>query len=135
RITRVPRTPGSPCALAGMGRCSAPCVATVPDTAYDDVADAARAALDGDPSPVVRALSTRIAQLAAQERFEEAGEVTRRLRSFVTGARRAQRLRPLAGCVEVVAARPAGVAGAPGEPGGWEIVVVRHGRLAGTALS
>ncbi|GAA1866504.1 DEDD exonuclease domain-containing protein [Myceligenerans crystallogenes] len=135
RIARVPRTPGSPCALAGMGRCSAPCVATVPDVVYDDVAGAARAALDGDPALVVETLSARIARLAAQERFEEAGEVTRRLRSFVHGARRAQRFAPLARCAELVAARPAGVAGAPGERGGWEFVVVRHGRLAGTSLS
>ncbi|GAB4086095.1 DEDD exonuclease domain-containing protein [Myceligenerans cantabricum] len=136
RIARVPRVPGSPCALAGMGRCSAPCVATAgPDAAYDDVSATARDVLVGDPSPVVRALSARIARLAAQERFEEAGEVTRRLRAFVQGAQRAQRLDPLARCAELVAARPAGVAGAPGEPGGWEVVVVRHGRLAGTAVS
>ncbi|WP_342774808.1 DEDD exonuclease domain-containing protein [Myceligenerans xiligouense] len=136
RIARVPRQPGSPCALAGMGRCSAPCIATGgPDEAYDDVSAAARAVLDGDPSPVVRALSARIARLAAQERFEEAGEVTRRLRTFVHGAQRAQRLDPLSRCAELVAARPAGVAGAPGRPGGWEVVVVRHGRLAGTAVS
>ncbi|WP_460707142.1 DEDD exonuclease domain-containing protein [Myceligenerans halotolerans] len=135
RIARVPRQPGSPCALAGMGRCSAPCVATSPDEAYDGVSAVARAVLDGDPSPVVEALSARIARLAAQERFEEAGEVTRRLRTFVHGARRAQRLDPLARCAELVAARPAGLAGAPGEPGGWEVVVVRHGRLAGTAVS
>jgi hypothetical protein len=88
-----------------------------------------------DPSPVVEALSARIARLAAQERFEEAGEVTRRLRTFVHGARRAQRLDPLARCAELVAARPAGVGGAPGERGGWEIVVVRHGKLAGTTVS
>ncbi|MCP2265913.1 DEDD exonuclease domain-containing protein [Promicromonospora thailandica] len=136
RIPLVSRTPGSPCALAGMGRCSAPCVATeAPDTAYAEVADAARRALTGDPEPVVRALSDRIAALAHQERYEEAGEVTRRLRAFVSGAHRAQRLDPLARCAELVAARPSGIGDAPGRPGGWEIVVVRHGRLAATDVS
>ncbi|MFD7024524.1 DEDD exonuclease domain-containing protein [Promicromonospora sukumoe] len=136
RIPLVSKRPGSPCALAGMGRCSAPCVATeAPDAFYADVADAARAALTGDPAPVVRALSDRIATLAHQERFEEAGEVTRRLRAFVQGAHRAQRLGPLAGCAELVAARPSGIGDAPGKPGGWEIVVIKHGRLAGTDVS
>ena len=136
RIPLVSKQAGSPCALAGMGRCSAPCVATeAPDTSYEDVADAARSALTGDPGPVVRALSDRIATLAHQERYEEAGEVTRRLRAFVSGAHRAQRLDPLARCAELVAARPSGIGDAPGKPGGWEIVVIKHGRLAATDVS
>lgn len=136
RIPLVSRKAGSPCALAGMGRCSAPCIATEgPDTSYEQVADAARRALTGDPSPVVRALSDRIATLAHQERYEEAGEVTRRLRAFVSGAHRAQKLAPLAACAELVAARPSGIGDAPGRPGGWEIVVIKHGRLAATDVS
>ncbi|WP_125777358.1 DEDD exonuclease domain-containing protein [Antribacter gilvus] len=143
RLPLVARVAGSPCALAGMGRCSAPCTAVgEPDTGYAAVSLAARQALVGDPSAVVRALSDRIARLAGEERFEEAGEVTRRLRAFVTGAHRAQRLDPLARCAELVAARPDGLAGPAGEvpPGGWarygwEVVVVRHGRLAATGVS
>jgi DNA polymerase III subunit epsilon len=136
RIPLVSKQPGSPCALAGMGRCSAPCVATeAPDASYEHVAEAARSALTGDPAPVVRALSDRIATLAHQERYEEAGEVTRRLRAFVSGAHRAQRLGPLAGCAELVAARPSGIGDAAGKPGGWEIVVIKHGRLAATDVS
>ncbi len=129
RLPRVARVAGSPCALAGMGRCSAPCTATDgPDTSYAGVADAAAEALTGDPSAVVRALSERIARLAAEQRYEEAGQVTARLRAFVHGAGRAQRLAPLARCAELVAARPTAA-------GGWEIVVVRHARLAATAVT
>jgi DNA polymerase-3 subunit epsilon len=129
RLPLVARTPGSPCALAGMGRCSAPCTTTVgPDAAYADVAAAAAEALTGDPSAVVRALSARIARLATAERYEEAGHVTSRLRAFVHGAGRAQRLAPLARCAELVAARAT-------TAGGWEIVVVRHSRLAATAVT
>ncbi|WP_159797586.1 DEDD exonuclease domain-containing protein [Puerhibacterium puerhi] len=129
RLPLVSRTPGSPCALAGMGRCSAPCTAVAePDAAYAAVADAAARALESDPSAVVRALAGRIARLAAEERFEEAGQVTARLRSYVQGAGRAQRLAPLARCAELVAARPT-------DAGGWELVVVRHGRLAATAVT
>ncbi len=129
RLPAVARTSGSPCALAGLGRCSAPCTAVdVPDDAYAAVADAAAAALTGDPSPVVHALAERIGRLAAAERFEEAGLVTGRLRAYVQGAARAQRLTPLSTCAELVAARPT-------RPGGWELVVVRHARLAATAVT
>jgi len=129
RLPRVARSPGSPCALAGMGRCSAPCTVTqAPDDGYDAVADAARTALTTDPSAVVDALAARVGRLAAQERFEEAGRVTHRLRAFVQGAARAQRLDPLARCAELVAARPT-------PAGGWELVVVKHARLAATAVT
>lgn len=129
RLPRVARTAGSPCALAGMGRCSAPCTATgTPDEGYDTVADAARTALTSDPSVVVDVLAARVGRLAAQERFEEAGTVTHRLRAFVQGAARAQRLDPVARCAELVAARPT-------PAGGWELVVVKHARLAATAVT
>jgi DNA polymerase-3 subunit epsilon len=129
RLAAIPRSPGSACALAGMGRCSAPCLAVqAPDDRYAAVAQAAADTLLRDPSPVVRALAERIGRLADQERFEEAGAVTGRLRAYLQGASRAQRLAPLAACGELVAARPT-------QPGGWEMIVVRHGRLAGTAVS
>ncbi len=129
RLAVVSRVAGSPCALAGMGKCSAPCLAVeAPDHAYAAVAQAAADVLTGDPSPVVQALASRIGRLAAEERFEEAGVVTSRLRAYVQGAGRAQRLAPLASAAELVAARPT-------QAGGWELVVVRHARLAGTAVA
>jgi DNA polymerase-3 subunit epsilon len=84
--------------------------------------------LQRDPSPVVTALATRIGRLAAEERFEEAGAVTERLRAFLHGAARAQHFAPLAACAELVAAHPT-------PSGGWELIVVRHGRLVATAVS
>ncbi len=129
RLARVSRVPGSPCALAGMGRCSAPCTATTaPDVGYDDVVRAVHDALVGDPAAVVEPLAARVGALASQERFEEAGRLTERLRAYLRGAARAQRLDPVARCAELVAALPT-----PG--GGWELVVVKHGRLAGTAVT
>ena len=91
-----------------------------------DGALAARWAMLADPEPVVLAHATRIATYIEQERFEEAGDVRNRLDAFLRGAARAQRLRPLATCPELVAARRT-------DSGGWEIVLVRYGRLAGTA--
>ncbi|WP_418276652.1 DEDD exonuclease domain-containing protein [Isoptericola jiangsuensis] len=129
RLPLVARDRRSPCALAGLGRCSAPCTATdAPDESYRQAVDAATTALTGDPGAVERALSERVARLAAQERYEEAGQVTARLRAFVRAAARSQRLDPLSRCRELVAARPTPV-------GGWEVVVVRHARLAATAVS
>ncbi|QTE28373.1 DEDD exonuclease domain-containing protein [Pengzhenrongella sicca] len=87
---------------------------------------ALRAAMLGDPELVVRAHAVRIAALTARERFEEAGAVRDRLDAFVRGAARAQRLAPLAACPQLVAARRTA-------DGGWEVVLVRYARLAGTA--
>jgi len=129
RLPVVTTTPRSPCALAGLDRCSAPCTATDgPDETYARVAAAATSALTGDPAPVVRSLAARVARLAAQERYEEAGQVTGRLRAFVRAAARAQRLDPLSRCAELVAARAT-------SSGGWELVVIRYGRLAATAVT
>src|SRR5699024_9537631 len=91
------------------------------------VADAVRTCLTEDASPVVRVIQTRIATLAAQERYEEAAVHRDRLRAFLVGAHRSQRLRPLWRCPELVAARR-------GADGGWEVVLMRYGRLAGTCL-
>jgi DNA polymerase-3 subunit epsilon len=132
RLPRAARTAGSPCALAGLGRCAAPCTVTDPaDPAvatYAGVVRGAVGALTGDPAPVVQALAGRVARLAASARYEEAGQGTARLRAFLRGAAGAQRLAPLAACAELVAARPT-------PAGGWEIVVVKHARLAGTAVT
>ncbi|RYV50317.1 DEDD exonuclease domain-containing protein [Pengzhenrongella frigida] len=87
---------------------------------------AVRAAMLTDPAPVVLAHAARIATYIEAERFEEAGDVRNRLDAFVRGAARAQRLAPLASCAEMIAACRT-------DAGGWEIVLVRYGRLAGTA--
>lgn len=138
---RLPVTPSAratACALAEMGRCSAPCVPPerrpraaldadlLPET-YPEVIDALRATMAGDASPVVDALAHRIAALVRDERFEDAAGDRDRLEAYLGGAARAQRLAPLTTCSQLVAARPR-------EAGGWEIVVVRYGRLAATAV-
>jgi DNA polymerase-3 subunit epsilon len=123
-----PARPVGSCALADMGRCGAPCTGaqSVEDYAVV-VADAARA-LTGDSRTVVTALRSRMGALAEQERFEDAGTVRDRLLALVRGIARVQRIAPLAACAELIAARPAAV-------GGWELVCVRHGRLAATTVS
>lgn len=90
--------------------------------------DTAREVLAGRIDLVVDRLMERVADLAAQERYEEAGTWTERLRSLVLGARRAEAVRPLLTCPHLVAARRR-------TGGGWELVVVRWGRLAGSATT
>ncbi|MFM8943751.1 MAG: DEDD exonuclease domain-containing protein [Actinomycetota bacterium] len=73
RCTRAmgPRTRFSPCALAEMGRCLAPCDGRVDADAYADLARALRDALDA-PGGLLATLEARMRDLAAAERFEEA---------------------------------------------------------------
>jgi DNA polymerase-3 subunit epsilon len=128
RLPRVPPPGARACLLADIGRCGAPCVAGQSAAAYSRIVDAARAAMAHDAREVVAALLARARSLGATERFEEAGVARDRLLAFLRAAGRAQRLAPLAAAAELVAARRT-------DSGGWELVLVRHGRLAGTAVS
>jgi DNA polymerase III subunit epsilon len=121
-----PSRPTPACVLAGMGRCGAPCEGGQTREAYADVADVARRALTLDPQPVIAAAQRRMASLSAQERYEEAAEHRDRAGSFVRALDRLQRMSALASCTQLVAARP-------GFGGGWDLAVVRRGRLAGAS--
>lgn len=130
------RRPTAACALAEMGRCPAPCDHRISREEYAAVLAPLVEAVQGEVGPVVRAHGARLAPLAAQQRFEEAEEVRRRLQAFLDSSRRHHRIESVARCPQIVAARrtvdtfaPPGAAGRPG----WEIHVVRHGRLAGAA--
>jgi DNA polymerase-3 subunit epsilon len=114
------------CVLAGMGRCPAPCEGGVTPGDYAPVADAARELLLVDSRPLLAAMRRRMASLSAQERFEEAAGYRDRAAVFLRTSARMQRLSALASCAELVAAKP-------GFAGGWDLVVVRHGRLAGAS--
>ena len=64
-----------------------------------------RDALLRHPDDVVELVNEKMAALAEQERFEEAGVHRDRLASFVRAAARTQRLTSLTRCPEVVATR------------------------------
>lgn len=130
------RRPTGACALAEMGRCPAPCDHRISREDYRALIGEVAAAMAGDVTAVVHAHAARIGPLSDQERFEEADEVRSRLQGYLDTSRRHHRIASLAGCPQLVAARrttdafaPAGAAGRPG----WEIHVVRYGRLAGAA--
>ncbi len=130
------RRPTGACALAEMGRCPAPCDHRISPDLYGALVGRVAAAMSGDVDAVLRAHAGRIGPLSDQQRYEEAGEVQARLQGYLDTSRRHHRITSLAGCPQLVAARrttetfaPAGAAGRPG----WEIHVVRYGRLAGSA--
>ena len=124
------RRPSGACVLAELLRCGAPCLGPDAGESVDAYAAHARAYRDAvthDPSGLVTALSDRIAVLAADERFEDAAKHRDRLTAFIRAVARLQRLSALTSVPELVAARPTAELG-------WEVSVIRSGRLvaAGT---
>jgi len=116
------------CALAEMGRCGGPCMGNQSVKDYAVIVEQAAQMIAGDSREVVGALCQRMSGLAGQERYEDAGAIRDRMLHLVRAAARAQRIAPLANSAEIVAARPAA-------QGGWEIICVRFGRLAGTTVT
>lgn len=123
------RRPGTTaCVLLDLGRCGGPCIGAQSTQDYAGIAERAARALVGGTAEVVAELRERLDTLAEQERFEEAGTLRDRMLALVRAAARAQRLRPLLRTPHLVAARRR-------EGGGWELVCVRFGRLAGSTVS
>jgi DNA polymerase-3 subunit epsilon len=118
------------CALAELGRCAAPCDLRVPPAEYQRaMVEPLRSALTGDPGVLVEKLLARLDRLAEAERYEQAARVRARLAALLRATVRMQRLTALTTLPEVVAARPSAAQG-------WEIAVIRYGRLvaAGTSV-
>ncbi|WIM98055.1 DEDD exonuclease domain-containing protein [Actinoplanes oblitus] len=117
------------CALAELGRCPAPCEHEITREDYDvRAALPFRVATSGDPGPVIEAILARIDTLSDRQRYEEATTLRSRLIALLRALIRMQKLDALTRLPEIVAARR-------NDKGGWEIAVVRHGRLAAAATS
>jgi DNA polymerase-3 subunit epsilon len=121
-----PRRPTSACVLAELSRCGAPCDGSEDVASYAVHVDGVRDALLGDPSSIVDHTVQRLDALAESERYEEAAIARDRAASYLRTVERWQRMRALAALPELVAGRRA-------EAGGWDLAVVRHGRLAAAA--
>ncbi len=125
---RMGRAPSrSACVLAEMGRCLSPCDGSVDEHTYAAVVRQLRETLLRRPDDVVEVVNARMAALAADERFEEAGVHRDRLAAFVRAAARTQRLTSLTHCREVVATRRE-------DDGRWAVHVIRYGRLAAAGV-
>ncbi len=125
RLSQTVRT--AACALAGMGRCSSPCDGSISREDYGEIVERVRLALSVDARPAVRAMQTRLTRLVAEQRFEEAETIRRRLATLARTGLRFHRVRSVAACPEIVAARRSGA--------DWEIHVIRYGRLAAAGVS
>ncbi|MFT3872210.1 MAG: DEDD exonuclease domain-containing protein [Nocardioides sp.] len=125
---RLPREPSrSACVLAEMGRCLSPCDGSADPASYASIIEALRHTLIHDPEAVVDVIGAKMAGLAADERYEEAGVHRDRLGAFLRAASRTQRLAALTGRSELTAIRC-------DERGRWQVHVIRHGRLAAAGV-
>jgi DNA polymerase-3 subunit epsilon len=118
----------SPCALHELGRCAAPCAGLQSVEEYAPAVTAARTLIDGFDDQPIRQLAAVVTELGAQQRYEAAVRRRDRLAGLVIALTRSQRLAALAAVDEIVGARPDGA-------GGWEIAVIRLGRLAAAGVA
>ncbi|MGY5882246.1 DEDD exonuclease domain-containing protein [Modestobacter lacusdianchii] len=119
---------GTACALAGMGRCGAPCTGQQSREEYASVASVFAAAVDSDPRGLVAPLLARVERLAEEGRYEDAAVLRDRVAVLLRAVHRRQRLELLAAVPELVLARPDG-------SGGWQLSVVRRGRLVAAGVA
>lgn len=80
----------APCALAGMGRCLAPCDGRVDLERYGELVRSLLSSLTS-PGGLLVALEAKMGALAAEERFEEAAGARDRLRALAEALERARR--------------------------------------------
>lgn len=111
-------------AMPGVCRAASDRPQTLPD--YLCRVEATRDLLAGRSDALLAALEGRIARLAEQRRFESAARARDRLSATIEALARGQRLAAVAQRPEVIGARPDG-------DGGWELSIIRYGRLAGSA--
>ncbi len=83
------------CALAGIGRCGAPCERPADRADYERLVELVRTAWSGDVRPLVDPLRHRIDALSATQRFEQAAVVRDRMLALVRACARMQRLAAL----------------------------------------
>jgi DNA polymerase-3 subunit epsilon len=123
RIARKPTASQPGCSLAELGRCLAPCASGHDQAAYQERVSALRDAMSGDLRAVDAAVRARMTRLADEQRFEEAARWRGRLQSLCRASHRTHQL-------AMLGSEPLLVAAEPTDDLGWDIHVIRHGRLA-----
>ena len=115
---------GSKCPPAEVGGC--PASRRAPEltaAAYRAHVEEVAGLIAGTSDEPVTELYAHIDSLSAIQRYETAARLRDRTALVIDALRRRQRLAALAHIAELVAARPDG-------KGGWELAIIRHGRLA-----
>ena len=127
KIAAQPRTNIPGCVRAELGKCAAPCTREHDRELYLQVVNHAGVSMSGSTSAVVAHITKLMETLAAAERFEEAAMWREALGNYVNAVFRTERLRWIATTSELVAAQNT-------IDGGWEIHVIRYGRLAAAGI-
>jgi DNA polymerase-3 subunit epsilon len=118
----------APCTLAGIGRCGAPCDDQVSPVDYAELVERVVHAWTSDVSDLISPLRARLTELSGHQRYEEAATMRDRIATLVRSCARTQNLTAFTRIRQLVAARPDGA-------GGWELAVIRHGRLVGSDVA
>ena len=127
KIAAQPRTNIPGCVRAELGKCAAPCTREHDRELYLQVVNHAGVSMSGRTSAVVAHITKLMETLAAAERFEEAAMWREAFGNYVNAVFRTERLRWIATTPELVAAQNT-------IDGGWEIHVIRYGRLAAAGV-
>jgi DNA polymerase-3 subunit epsilon len=127
---RIPARGASatPCALHELQRCRAPCAGRQTPQEYAPAVHALQALVAGTDDDALTRAADAVRTLGAEQRFEDAVRHRDRLAGLIVALERGQRLAALAALPELVGARPDG-------RGGWEVAVLRHGRLAAAGVA
>ncbi|WP_199430187.1 DEDD exonuclease domain-containing protein [Qaidamihabitans albus] len=119
---------GTPCVLAELGRCGAPCAGRQAVAEYSPAVRQVAGLVAGHDDSALRAARRHLDELALAQHFEQAARRRDELAVLVRAVDRGHRMSALAAIPELVAAAPDG-------SGGWEFAVTRHGRLASAGVA
>ena len=131
-LKRCTQRPGSasfsPCPASQLGKCGGPCAGELDPAGYDQGIAGLSDFLRGDPTSLIRAFRTELADVVSAQRYEKAADLRDGLVGLLGACSRAEQRRGLREITELAAASPR-------PEGGWDIGLVREGRLAGAAVS
>lgn len=130
-LTRLPLKPrhnATACVLKDLGKCGAPCIGEQSQPEYQELVADFEDIVKRSPQRLVDSFKKQMRDLASSQQYEAAAECRDQLAAVLYGLMRTQGIVSLAQCKEIIAARrrPAG---------GWELVCVRFGKLAGTTVA
>lgn len=121
--------PHQACILKDIGQCSAPCVNQVAADSYYSLVQMVEAAFTVNAQPAYAQLEHKMLGLAQAQKFEAAAKTRDQLHALVDGLNRFQRLQPWWSSSLSVGAQ------FNRAQQGWEIAVVKHGRLVASGIS
>jgi DNA polymerase-3 subunit epsilon len=127
KITDKSIKTAAPCILFEINKCAAPCIGAQSVASYAEITAKYRNLMEIDFREFHDRSTLNMAELALNEKFEEAIEVRNKYANLVRAASRIERLNSIAQLPELIIAKASGQH--------WEFVSVKYGRLAATNIS